>query len=1121
MANLLGEPFDDYVSEQVSARQKLHGKPLRSPSELKYLNGRNAWVKLASGVELSENRLKLLKGNPLVNQEGEGDTLAKQNVLFNGLSDNKGNQRSGISGPNRAYGVGGIEQFGYSPMPGIINMDFKCLNRGSIKKATLSIKAHNRNQFDVIDVLYMRLGYSVLLEWGFDKYLDNNMKVQNTQETLINNWFWKQKKSSYKKVHPKIKEYREKYAGNYDAAFGIISNFSWTFQQDGTYDIKIEIISMGDIIESLKVNLPSLYTLKSNGVNSQIGKDYASLLQENGADAVGESAFYDKLYPGLKEAITGWWDRAISGTGTKENFYNKVGLPPKVSVGSDQLKNWTGIKKEVQTYGAKWECKLTEIEFYDKDGKLYDNKLKEIDEGFAFDDVKKQAVIDGIFQLFNNGTYGSSGEELDKYKNTPFASNFVKETTKFAREYNTENSNGIQTGAIASFQDVLGDDITRIYHYIPVGDKIIDPTIKMTFNDGNESDNEDIDSDEVTIVNSTTTRGSSYTNFLDDSEQSRLFRSRQSTTLNNPSLTSVRSKWNSAYTSTPDDKKWNVILNSKDLKGNNLSKYLGITKQALLTSVYNNFVEKKLADAYPKTPEQEAKIEQYEKAAENGELSKSQERDKYMLEQQMDRLQKDYITKDRNRIYEYFYDQREALKDVNNGSVTLFKDIGGISGKIGTVKEPKSIFQMDIEPLDNQWYIRLGHFLNVLKTNIIPKISVDDGEDPPLIDIDTDVETNICYTIDNVLSLNPKKILIRNDFFIKGLSPDETPVTDPILGNNGIEPFVVNENGLMYGKIMNVYFNINRLEEIFDSTIANKTVSLFKALKTISDDINESLGNINNLEPIIKEENDIYFIDQSSIPNLKKIAEKLDIPGFKSENINKETIFEMYGINYKKREDESNFVRSIGLTTSINKKFATMITIGATSNGTIPGVEATAFSRWNLGIQDKFKSRLLDPKSKDEDVSPLSGSAGKQLQSKYATLLASSDDPWQKFGLSDSGGADGLKTVSDDNIKYTENIVSDFYALMQAETSYVDSKKAEKNPIESSVGFLPFNLKIDIDGLSGIKIYNRIRVQQSFLPSNYPETLEFIITQVNHKLSGDDWVTSLETIATSKSVMSK
>ena len=55
-----------------------------------------------------------------------------------------------------------------------------------------------------------------------------------------------------------------------------------------------------------------------------------------------------------------------------------------------------------------------------------------------------------------------------------------------------------------------------------------------------------------------------------------------------------------------------------------------------------------------------------------------------------------------------------------------------------------------------------------------------------------------------------------------------------------------------------------------------------------------------------------------------------------------------------------------------------------------------------------------------------------------------------------------------------------------------------------------------MDGLSGIKIYNKIKVNVAFLPSNYGETLSFIVTGVNHKLSNNEWVTSLDTIATTK-----
>ena len=50
-----------------------------------------------------------------------------------------------------------------------------------------------------------------------------------------------------------------------------------------------------------------------------------------------------------------------------------------------------------------------------------------------------------------------------------------------------------------------------------------------------------------------------------------------------------------------------------------------------------------------------------------------------------------------------------------------------------------------------------------------------------------------------------------------------------------------------------------------------------------------------------------------------------------------------------------------------------------------------------------------------------------------------------------------------------------------------------------------------------IRIYDYVKINSSFLPSNYGKTLEFICTGVNHKLSNNEWVTSLETIATSKS----
>ena len=188
-------------------------------------------------------------------------------------------------------------------MPGIMDADIKDLNRGSIKKATLNIVAHNRNQFEVIDALYLRLGFSVMLEWGVDKYLDNSSKLETMGSTIINGDFFTWNDKTYSTVLPAIEAMREKYAGNYDGMFGIISNFSWTFEADGSYKIKVEIISQGDVIESLKANLPKKYDpLNPTNVYGAIAGSVASRLA-----ATNVTDFF-ALYPGLEAIVDKWLD---------------------------------------------------------------------------------------------------------------------------------------------------------------------------------------------------------------------------------------------------------------------------------------------------------------------------------------------------------------------------------------------------------------------------------------------------------------------------------------------------------------------------------------------------------------------------------------------------------------------------------------------------------------------------------------------------------------------------------------------------------------------------------------------------------------------------------------------
>ena len=52
---IIGESFEEYVNDQIKVRQKVYGSKNRTPEQLTYLNGRTAWVRLISSVNIKNN----------------------------------------------------------------------------------------------------------------------------------------------------------------------------------------------------------------------------------------------------------------------------------------------------------------------------------------------------------------------------------------------------------------------------------------------------------------------------------------------------------------------------------------------------------------------------------------------------------------------------------------------------------------------------------------------------------------------------------------------------------------------------------------------------------------------------------------------------------------------------------------------------------------------------------------------------------------------------------------------------------------------------------------------------------------------------------------------------------
>jgi hypothetical protein len=337
--SIIGESIDTSVSDQISTRQLLHGKQTRTNTDLSILNNTNAWLKLASSVRVVSQTDEEKKANTNsiatyntgskefedstissgeqrlrnigLNNTGEftGNQLAKKSVLFNTLSELNSsgtyNSRSGIASTNSlwnnsSYGLGGTD-FGLVPAPGLLSAKIDCKNRGSIREATVELKAYNKFQFELIELLYLRLGYTMLLEWGWSQYMDKSLTQKQVGNTLTED-IWFSDDNHYNVILKKIKEYRKIYSCNYDGFLGKVVNFDWSFQPDGTYNITLKLITVGDVIESLKVKLPSdIITQaalketvqKGNAQTAQLNKLSSPVVTNAGSSTLSLNLFND------------------------------------------------------------------------------------------------------------------------------------------------------------------------------------------------------------------------------------------------------------------------------------------------------------------------------------------------------------------------------------------------------------------------------------------------------------------------------------------------------------------------------------------------------------------------------------------------------------------------------------------------------------------------------------------------------------------------------------------------------------------------------------------------------------------------------------------------------------
>ena len=258
--------ISDEVIKQISARKAVISKlDKRTPDDIKYLSSNTGWVRLYSGVNiLSPSEIGALRSGK---SKVEGSSnLAQNRILVGGATSIQGEVRGGlenISTTGQGLDTVATNKGAYStdylrtgirPMPGITGISVEHKNTyGTLREVDVNILVWTLTEFEEIEQLFLRPGYTAFLEWGHSMYVDNAGKVVTTPPPIYTGFFSNTIKEST--ILTEIQRRRKVTSYNYEGMLGYIKNFQWKYLPSGGYECTVSIVSTGEILDSLKMNI--------------------------------------------------------------------------------------------------------------------------------------------------------------------------------------------------------------------------------------------------------------------------------------------------------------------------------------------------------------------------------------------------------------------------------------------------------------------------------------------------------------------------------------------------------------------------------------------------------------------------------------------------------------------------------------------------------------------------------------------------------------------------------------------------------------------------------------------------------------------------------------------------
>jgi GH24 family phage-related lysozyme (muramidase) len=1190
--NIVGVPLKKYVKEQLYTRS-FQGSTVdsRSNDQILYLANKNCWIRLVSFVNVEDDQLRKSLDIQGKNRGGTPDDVSKQWMLFGGTSyyqNDTNNLRFGLetNDPstitnNSAYGLGGIDQFGYRPMPGIISATIEHAGTaGSLRIANIKFKVWNINQLNAIDALYFRLGYSCLLEWGHTSYLDNNTNKLVTIGSEINpldvfkNDLYKTKEGIIRGISDK----RKKSYGNYDGLYGLISNYEWSQATDGSYDCTIKLTGLGSVIDSLKIN--QAFSMPGDKTTSPTQSTDNSAVQIKGQTPefiesqepyvipntnkiswpeIGEViSSGDKLFINF-EKLQKREEELQQKFGKLSSFYlsikyiyldaNEERIPevdPKTYLYNDNIKpgilnivdnisynKLISIAKEETTPNffipSQDYVRLNEKALQDRQWvlELVNNnttvkltkiiKLKEpldtrvnlvtgnndsifevknftlsnikIEINFRLDTQKDFEILRPI----GNNVQGAVGKEIKSPALRRFYTNYINDVWNNTSKEDPISIGELKVSTITSLPKYtyINDNSIYISFQIDTKDIVQEGTNPNDFKKGtriqavqnkilklldslNYYDSGDL-KDFITITpynNKNIFQGDIYSNSI---TEQRIF------------IAKIEYKYDEQKVINPSNTNDNIPTESltavqstiPEVYFSNIDKFLIELRD--FASI-NNTGEREIPGVY----------DYITKQLKNGPL---------------DPIRVDYentilpeLTNDVSR----FDIEKQLASFIYKGFNSEF-----LSGELESGDQVKSVdfkelfkvYNSGLSDDGNQgesskfYYIKLGLLLYYINNNSIFYEKDTNGKiKKPFVYLDFNPETNYCFTTPYHLSVDPGVCMIKiniNNQAYKQLFPPGLAPLEPF--NSGLDKFSTNvDSGFASvddvlssrGKLMNIPVNIDHIINIIQSQSNNnpKTDVLLRSfLETLMDDINKSLGNINNFRVGYYDDGNTLRIYDDQVINPPSgqsiISNNSDSALLPIEP----TVIPIIGKN--------SIVRSLTLKSEVSTKMSQMIAFSSQAG--------------NLGSQNTDASGLGDTNIKLIDrILPVKETVTGASSTNIETKQGADKDAAKIFD-------DSIKNIYQQGI-YNKSQVNTLKIYYSTATNRL---KAEKDGTKARQ-VLPISINISTDGISGMSLLEGFTVPKDVLPSQYLNSegqnrVGFAIAGLNHTIENNQWVTAI------------